>query len=128
MGEKEKKKTSMETSSTSSTFFLRQLTYKRHKKTNKKMTGGPATRGAAVAFGAGFGLGSAYADGRKEVRKRFFLMSFLLSFSLFFSFASHRSTVPNNKNKTIPAPRGFPCISSIEQDPVEQSLERYLRM
>ena len=39
---------------------------KREKK-KRSLTGGPGTRGAAVAFGAGFGLGSAYADGRKEV-------------------------------------------------------------
>ena len=31
------------------------------------LSGGPCTRGASVAFGAGFGLGSAYADSRKEL-------------------------------------------------------------
>lgn len=34
-------------------------------------TGGPCTRGAAVALGAGFGLGSAYADSRRELRVAF---------------------------------------------------------
>ena len=87
------------------------------------LIGGPGTRGAAVAFGAGFGLGSAYADGRKEVNRSssfvfvlwgpvfFVLVFFLLTLALFFFFP-HPTKKKKKKRKQLRA--AFPASSKTE--------------
>ena len=113
--ERESKKIHRRTSLTSTSPPL-----KKNKKNLLNRTGGPGTRGAAVAFGAGFGLGSAYADGRKEV-KQLSLICFLAPFCSF-CFLSHlralfahprtlSSFLPEINNQPQPAPRRVPGVA-----------------